>query len=338
MFYSRTTACKNASFINETTPSSSAKSSGRISRGRCTSSFTLFFIVFLTILAGGAHAQSVPVLQTESNVQASLPAAFGPILQAAEPLMCKSAATLVGEGAVAIAEEDLAPLLAELKVTCENVMWEIEISTGVAEAALVVPFGAGMIALAAADFIACNQIINHFLLPELERAEDSVCSMILSQSTSTTSSSVSSSTSTSTTSASPPAATGSLPQGFGQNVCLSCLLNTYLFSIMQWASTLCGEVATEASAFDLSTFFCNPGLPQYSQFCSTLCANPCTAYSIQAIINGLGPNYFPNPGANPSRLGTICSQCDLNLAPGNFQCSTVPSCLCGLGSQTCAKC
>jgi hypothetical protein len=140
---------QNASFINETAPSSSAKSGGRVSRGRCVSKFTLFFIVLITILASSVHAQSVPVLQTESNIQASLPAA---------------------------------------------------------------------------DFIACNQIISYFLLPDLEGAENSVCSMILSQTTSTspmTSSSVSSSsTSTSTsslpTSASPPPSTetGSLPQGF----------------------------------------------------------------------------------------------------------------------------
>jgi hypothetical protein len=312
---------QNASFTNNTSPSSTAKSSGGSSRGPYMSKLTLFFILLLTMMASSVHAQAVSPLQTESNIQASIPAAFQPILSAVEQKLCTYAATLFVEGGVIVAGgEELAPLLAKLKVMCENAMWEVEISTGVAEAALAVPWGAGIIALGLTDFIACNQIVNKILLPQLETGEDSFCSMILSQSSSAATPSSS--------------AALSLPIGsaLSQDPCVSCMLSLYAMGVEGLAQQ-CNVATPLGFANDLSVTFCDPSIEsRYSQLCTTLCANPCATYNILVWVQMAGSGFMSDASL------PLCNQ----LCPG-FQgtgrCTTTPPCMeCGVGSGTCVPC
>jgi hypothetical protein len=301
---------QNASFTNETSPNSTAKSGSGYSRGPYMSKLTLIFILILTMMASGSHAQSVSILQSESsNIEASIPAVFQPILNAAEQKLCTYAATLFVEGGAIVAgSEELFPLLAQLKIMCEDAMWEVEISTGVAEAALAVPFGAGIIALGLTDFIACNQIVNKILLPQLESAEDSFCSSILSQSTSTssttstpvssssssTSSSTSISSSTSTSSSAspspentPPSSALVLPTGsaLSQDPCVSCMLSLYALGVEGLAQQ-CNVATPLGFANDLSVTFCDPSIKSgYSQLCTTLCTTSPFGYRWLALVS-----------------------------------------------------
>jgi hypothetical protein len=146
------------------------------------------------------------------------------------------------------------------------------------------------------------------------------------------------------TSASPatPTASGVLPAGFNSNKCLECFLNTYIYSLYVLSAETCNNAAvTFASAFDLSGIFCDPGItadPSSTAFCKTLCANPCASFDVATIVASMGSDYISDPTANANQLGKLCNTCSTpNQMPGNYQCKTVPNCLCGIGTQLCAK-
>lgn len=147
-----------------------------------------------------------------------------------------------------------------------------------------------------------------------------------------------------TTSALPatPTASGVLPAGFNSNKCLECFLNNYINYLYVLSAETCNHAAvTFASAFDLSGIFCDPGItadPSSTAFCKTLCANPCASFEVAAIVASMGSDYISDPTANATQLGKLCNTCSTpNQVPGNYQCQTVPNCLCGIGTKLCAK-
>ena len=130
----------------------------------------------------------------------------------------------------------------------------------------------------------------------------------------------------------PPSGSGpSLPNSatLSQDPCVSCQLSAYYIGVTGLAKT-CNAVAT-GTAFDLSTFFCDPSnKPRYSQLCSSLCADPCGTYNIQTLIQEAGSAY------NPSTSLALCNT-DCPGFVGTGRCSgSLPKCECGVGSATCA--
>lgn len=154
-----------------------------------------------------------------------------------------------------------------------------------------------------------------------------------SASASTLSTTATSSRASSSTQASPSNSPGGpLPQNIVQNSCISCLVSNYIQGIIGLAQQ-CHVSSPKATAGDLSVFFCDPTIkPSFSQFCSTLCANPCTTYDIQTLINQLGSAYSSTPSQ------TLCSdQCPGFTGMG--RCSSASSCnICGVGAGTCVPC
>jgi hypothetical protein len=134
-------------------------------------------------------------------------------------------------------------------------------------------------------------------------------------------------------------ASGVLPAGFNSNKCLECFLNNYIYFLYVISAETCNNAAvTSASAFDLSSFFCDPSIsPSYTVFCKTLCDSPCAAFDISTIINDMGSDYIANPVSSVGGLAALCNACSSsNLMPTNYQCSPTPECLCGIGTQLCA--
>jgi hypothetical protein len=137
--------------------------------------------------------------------------------------------------------------------------------------------------------------------------------------------------------------TGQLPAGFNANKCVECYLNTYLDSLQTLSAETCNNAPfTTASAYDLSSIFCDPSIasdPASTAFCKSLCANPCASFAVADIISGMGGDYIANPSTDSSQLAKLCNTCTSppGQGSGNYQCSSVPDCLCGIGTKLCAK-
>jgi hypothetical protein len=114
--------------------------------------------------------------------------------------------------------------------------------------------------------------------------------------------------------------------------CASCKLSVYALGV-QGLAAACNVATPLGGASDVSVLLCDSsynGL--YSQFCATLCANPCATYSIDSWIQSAGNQFMPN-----ATLATC-----INLCPGfkgDGRCSSTNySCLCAVGSDTCVSC
>jgi hypothetical protein len=205
----------NATYVNQTSSNSAPISGASASLPRVRSKFILVSFAFMMTYITGAFAQSSPV----QSLEAALPPGFGPIIQAAEGVICKAAAELVVEGAIEVTDPPVAAALAQLKRACQGALWEIEIATGVAEGALAVPLG--IVGMAVGNFLACNKLVTEIFLPAEGPVNDAICSSILSQplstSTSTTSPQMLATTSEppSTSSSQPTGAAGSCPTTIG---------------------------------------------------------------------------------------------------------------------------
>jgi hypothetical protein len=190
----------------------------------------------------------------------------------------------------------------------------------------------------------CDEIINGLLQGVPGQIENGLCSALesavgLSPSKSPPPPSPPPSTPPSSPPSSPPPSSPSPPSGSGpslpdsatlsQDTCVSCLLSGYYIGVTSLAKT-CNAVAT-GTAFDLSTFFCDPSIKQrYSLLCTSLCTNPCGTYNIQTLIQEAGSAY------NPSASLALCDA-DCPGFVGTGMCSgSVPQCECGVGSSTCA--
>lgn len=196
----------------------------------------------------------------------------------------------------------------------------------------------------------CGLLVAVIQAAALDPASENFCSALESavqshEPTSTSPTSSISSTSASklastTASQAAPTASGLLPAGYTSNKCLECFLNTYIYSLHVLSAETCNNAAvTSASAFDLSEFFCDPDIsPNYTQFCKSLCANPCASFDVSTIVKDLGSDYIADPVNNTNQLGALCNTCaSSNLMPTKYQCTPTPGCLCGIGSQLCAK-
>lgn len=196
----------------------------------------------------------------------------------------------------------------------------------------------------------CGLLLAVIQRAALDPASENFCSALESaalshptasspSSTSATPTTTSKSTST-TASQATSTATGTLPAGFESNKCLECFLNTYIYSLNVLSSETCNHApVTSASAFDLSGFFCDPDIsPSSAEFCKSLCANPCEAFDVSTIINDMGSDYIVDPVKNANQLGALCKTCaNSTTVPMNYQCTSVPTCLCGIGTKLCAK-
>jgi hypothetical protein len=112
--------------------------------------------------------------------------------------------------------------------------------------------------------------------------------------------------------------------------CASCQLSVYALGIQGLAAG-CNVPTPLGTASDVSVLLCDSsynGL--YSQFCATLCANPCATYSIDSWIQSAGSQYMPNVGC----IGNLCPGFE-----GDGRCSSsINRCSCAVGSNTCVAC
>ena len=280
----------------------------------------------------------------------------------------KTCATFVGQGAGSLAglplaygECEEAMVGSEMSLIGSSLGLTLRTYTGLGGANTTALTAADEAAVLAADagaipgaFLAnsalCGLLVAVIQAAALDPASENFCSALenaalshepttSSTSPSATSSSASQSPSTTTLQAS-PTASGVLPAGFNSNKCLECFLNTYIYSLQVLSTETCNNAAvTSASAFDLSGFFCDPDIsPSYAQFCKSLCASPCAAFDVSTIIKDMGSDYIANPVTNSDQFGALCNTCSsTDLMPVNYQCASMPTCLCGIGSQLCAK-
>lgn len=209
----------NATYVNQTSSNPTPKSGASISLPRVRSKFIIVFFAFMATCISSGFAQSTPV----QSLQAALPPFFGSILQAAEAQICQAAAGFAEGGAIQFTDPPVAAALAQLKKICEDALWEIEISTGVAEAALSVPLGAGILALGLGDIVACNKLITDIFLPAEGPVNNAICSAVLSHTTTSTTSTTQSLSTVSTSPQSltmisePPSTSGPEPTGAANN-------------------------------------------------------------------------------------------------------------------------
>lgn len=325
----------NATYVNETSSNPPAKSGASISLPRLHSKFMIVFFAFMATCISSGFAQSTPL----QSLEASLPQVFGSIIQAAEVPICHAAAGLVEGGVIQLTDPAVADALAQLKIICENALWEIEISTGIAEAALAVPLGAGILAIGLGDFLACNKLITEIFLPSEGPLNNAICSAILSNPT------------TSTTSASPPASsstsasvTGLAPiptisATSGPTACIVCLIDDYFSELNMVDGSNFSNWYVPAKY--LVRYFCDPSVQNVSPFtnlCTSACQNPCQQYSADAWLSTepaadetipgqlicqnvcTGPNGVITSGNCPdldSQFDNYCS----GLCPGADYCS-----------------
>jgi trimeric autotransporter adhesin len=198
----------------------------------------------------------------------------------------------------------------------------------------------------------CGLLIAVIRYKALNPASENLCSAIesaaenhgatsTSSSSSTSTTSSASSKSTSTTAAPVTTASSSSPTpnpsssltipSVAQDQCASCQLSVYAMGIEGLAAA-CHVATALGTAYDVSTLLCDSSFNgRYSQFCATLCTNPCATYNINSWIQSAGSQYVPS-----DTLAT-CS----NLCPGfkgDGRCSTTSTCECGIGAGTCNPC
>jgi hypothetical protein len=142
-------------------------------------------------------------------------------------------------------------------------------------------------------------------------------------------------TQTSTTSAAatpiPNAPSGLLIPSVAQDQCASCQLSVYSIGIRGLAAQ-CNVATPLGIAYDLSVLFCDSSYNgRYSQFCTTLCANPCATYSIDSWIQSAGSQFM-----STATLATCANLCPGFM--GNGKCSSLDTCECAVGSGTCVPC
>jgi hypothetical protein len=114
--------------------------------------------------------------------------------------------------------------------------------------------------------------------------------------------------------------------------CASCELSVYAIGIVGLASK-CNVATPLGTASDVSVLLCDSSYNgRYSQFCATLCANPCATYNINSWIQSAGSQFM-----STASLATCASLCPGFKGDGRCS-SSDATCLCAVGSSTCVPC
>jgi hypothetical protein len=312
-------------------PSSTTKSFAP----RYTSSWPLIiFISVLALMAIQASAQNIPCISeviNEANLVTSL--VQGNIQQVGEDLCEHFKGSVIEAVTGPFAEAAAMALCYERLFVYEGVL---ALETGTAE--LLGP----ELALAA---IVVNTAICFGLVPclineVLDQSANGFCSLAQHSSAPTASSSISSSlslasssSSFSTTSPIPtpgPSPALTIPSVAGDQ-CASCQLSVYAMGIVGLASK-CNVATPLGTAYDVSVLLCDSSYnDRYSEFCATLCANPCATYNINSWIQSAGSQYMPT--ANLATCAGLCPG-----FKGDGRCSPSDPCGCAVGADTCIPC
>jgi hypothetical protein len=317
-------------------PSSTTKSFAP----RHTSSWPLIiFISVLALMAIQENAQNIPCISeviNEANLVTSL--VQGNIQQVGEDLCEHFKGSAIEAVTGPFAEAAAMALCYERLFVYEGVL---AFETGTAE--LLGP----ELALAATvvNTAICFGLVPCLINEALDQSANGFCSLALNPSATTASSSISSSSSSSSSSISPstsPATPTSpvptpgpspglvIPSVVGDQ-CASCQLSVYAMGIVGLASQ-CNVATPLGTAYDVSVLLCDSSYNgRYSQFCATLCANPCATYNIKSWIQSAGSQYM-----STANLATCASLCPGFMGDG--RCSPSDPCGCAVGAETCIPC
>jgi hypothetical protein len=113
--------------------------------------------------------------------------------------------------------------------------------------------------------------------------------------------------------------------------CEACQLSVYALGI-QGLAAQCNVAIPLGTASDVSVLLCDSsynGL--YSQFCTTLCTNPCATYKIDSWIQSAGSEF--NAGDTLATCSSLCPGFQ-----GDGKCPALCTSECGLGADTCVPC
>ena len=157
----------------------------------------LTVIVLMSMFTSVAYAQPAPT-QVSRDIQAAVPPQLQSLVLGLEQHLCEVDGGLIIEAAAAATTPLFHRYLIQLIGICMSALADIEIATGLAEAAFVVP-EVGVPILVLGNFILCEEVVLRAILPGPEADVEMICSQLLHPSSVSSVSSVSSASSISTT-------------------------------------------------------------------------------------------------------------------------------------------